>query len=289
MVQIGTMRAMNTTPELTIPTEQDHRSAVPRGHDWQDAGDAWGSRSADWACLFEHYATDVIMAIFDQMDVGQDTSLLDIACGSGLAVRMAKAAGANPSGIDAAENLIAIAQDRTPDADVRLGDMFALPWEDESFDVITSINGIWGECEAALAEAYRVLRPGGSIAISFWGKGHLDLKPCFMTFAFNSPAAHVDGMRRTAGIGRPGVAEDMLTSVGFDVTLRDGRTSVLEWPDADTAWRAVASVGPAVPALKEVGASALRTEIMKVLEPLRDSHGIYRFRNDLQYVIATKP
>ena len=39
-------------------------------------------------------------------------------------------------------------------------------WEDESFDALTSFNGIWGGCEAAVEEAYRVLRPGGSIAIT---------------------------------------------------------------------------------------------------------------------------
>ncbi len=268
---------------------QETPSSLPDGHDWEQAGKAWGQRSLDWACLFEHYAIDVIHAIFGDLDVGSGTSLLDIACGSGLAVRLAESAGASAAGIDAAAPLIEIAQQRAPEADVRLGTMFELPWSDDSFDTVTSINGIWGGCEAALAEAYRVLRPGGSIGISFWGSGHLDLKPCFKAFALNAPADHLEGMIRTNNIARPGVAEEMLESVGFEVTLRDGRTSTLEWPDGDTAWRAISSVGPAVPALEHVGADVLRPQVMEALDQLKDQHGIYRFRNDHQFLIAKKP
>ncbi|MCB0993450.1 MAG: class I SAM-dependent methyltransferase [Acidimicrobiales bacterium] len=202
---------------------------------------------------------------------------------------MANDRGAQVAGIDAAEPLVAIARERTPDADIRVGTMFDLPWADDSFDVVTSINGIWGGCEAALLEAHRVLRPGGVVAISFWGHGHLDLKPCFKAFAANSPEAHVEGMRRTNGIGRPGVAEAMLADTGFEVTERNCRTSVLEWPDEDTAWRAISSVGPAVPALDHVGADTLRPLVMSALDGLRDTQGIYRFRNDQQFVIGRKP
>ena len=185
--------------------------------------------------------------------------------------------------------LIEIARERTPGADIRVGDMFALPWADDSFDAVTSVNGIWGGCEAALAEAHRVLRPGGSIGISFWGHGHLDLKPCFRAFAQNSPADHLAGMKRTNGIGRPGVAEAMLESVGFEVVGRDARVSTLEWPDDETAWRALSSIGPAVPALEHVGPEVLRPLVMDALSGLRDSLGIYRFRNDHQFVVARKP
>ena len=155
------------------------------------------------------------------MGVDRQTSMLDIACGSGLAIRIAEGAGARTAGIDAAAELLDIARDRAPASDLVLGTMFDLPWEDASFDAITSINGVWGGCEAALDEALRVLRPGGRIGISFWGNGHLDLRPCFKAFARNAPAPHVDGMRRTNDIARPGVAERMLEAAGFDVLERD--------------------------------------------------------------------
>lgn len=280
---------MHTTTNLHQGDNAPAPPSPPAGHHWQNAGDAWGRRANDWACLFEHYAVDLVLATFHRLGVGPGTALLDIACGSGLAVRFAHGAGATTAGIDASASLLSIARTRTPGADLRLGDMFDLPWNDESFDVITSINGIWGGCEGALIEAHRVLRPGGVIAISFWGDGHLDLRPCFRVFAANAPEDHLRGMKRTNGIARPGVAEEMLSFAGFDIVERGGCTSTLEWPDEDTAWRALASVGPAVPALEAVGADVLRPHVLAALEPLRDTSGIYRFRNDQQFVIARKP
>jgi SAM-dependent methyltransferase len=283
------MDAMTVSDTTNETTEEDRPADTPEGHDWEVAGTAWGRRSRDWACLFEHYAVDVIQAIFRRVGVDEGTSMLDIACGSGLAIRYADAMGATTAGIDAAEPLIEIARDRAPDADLRVGNMFELPWDDESFDAVTSINGVWGGCEGALAEAHRVLKPGGRIGISFWGKGHLDLRACFLAFAVNAPEPHLDGMRRTNNISRPGVAEAMLESTGFEVVENGNRVSTLEWPDADTAWRAVASIGPAVPALEHVGAEALRPHVMEAIEGLKDRHGIYRFCNDQQFVIARKP
>ena len=274
------MLGMTTTDPETLDIEPQR----------QQAGEAWGHRANDWSCLWEHYSLDVLLAMFSGLGVAPGIDLLDIACGSGLAVRVAAGMGARVGGIDAAEELIAVARARTPSADLRVGSMFELPWPDVSFDAAISINGIWGGCEAALAAAFRVLRPQGTFAMSFWGFGPpLDLRRCFKIFAAASPEAHSSSMRRLNNIAVPGVAEDMLAGAGFDVVERSSRTSVVEWPDPEIAWRAMASVGPAVPALRHGDVAAIQRDVLAALEPCRDERGVYRFENDHQYVVARKP
>jgi len=259
-------------------------------HDWRTAGEAWGSRANDWSCLYEHYAVDVLIAMFTKIGIAPGTRLVDIACGSGLAIRIAAGMGATASGIDASESLVAVARERTPDADLQVGSMYELPWPDSSFDAAFSVNGIWGGCEAALDEAFRVLRPGGMIGLSFWGEGPpLDIRTFFRIFAVHAPDAHRGSMRKLNNIATPGVAERMLTSSGFDVIERGGRVSFIEWPDDEIAWRAISSLGPAVPALRTNDMSLLRREVLDALAPLRDAGGIYRIRSDQQFVIARKP
>ncbi|MEJ7800849.1 MAG: class I SAM-dependent methyltransferase [Ilumatobacter sp.] len=258
-------------------------------HDWAQAGRAWGHAANDWSCLFEHYAVEVMTAIFERVGVGPDTNVLDIACGSGLAERHAEAVGATVAGIDAAVDLLDVARRRVPTADLRLGSMFELPWEAETFDAAVSINGIWGGCERALDEAARVLRPGAKIGISFWGTGRpLDLRECFKAFARHAPQEHFGSMKRLNNIGASGVAEEMLAASGFDVLERGGRVSILEWPDPEIAWRALASIGPAVPALEHGDVDVLRRDVLTSIESCRDVSGVYRFRNDHQFVIARK-
>jgi SAM-dependent methyltransferase len=267
--------------------EPSATAATKAGHDWREAGDAWGRSPVDWACLYEHYATEVVAAILARTGVGPGVEVLDVACGSGRTLLQAHGNGAVVSGIDAAGALLAIAAERVPDAVLSLGSMFDLPWSDASFDVVLSINGIWGGCEAALCEMRRVIRPGGFVGISFWGKGPpLDSRDAFAVFAAHSPPGNVDGMRSTNQIARPGVAEEMLAGAGFDVVERGSRVSSIEWADADIAWRALSSCGPVAPALDHSDQDLVRREVLAAIDHCRTPSGMYRFRNDHQYVIA---
>jgi hypothetical protein len=81
----------------------------------------------------------------------------------------------------------------------------------------------------------------------------------------------------------------MLTGAGFDVLERAGRVSTIEWPDAALAWRALSSVGPAVPALSHTDPRIVEEAVLEAIAHCRDSRGAYRFRNDHQFVIARKP
>jgi SAM-dependent methyltransferase len=271
-------------------TVRDDTTSSRTQHSWKEAGEAWGAHANDWACLYEHYSVDVLVAMLARLDVAPGVRLLDVGCGSGFAVRIADGMGAAVSAIDSSEALLEIARARAPRADVRIGSMFELPWPAASFDAVISINSIWGGCEQALDEAFRVLRPGGRIAISFWGEGPpLDVKDFFRVFAIHASVAHRASMRMLNDISRPDVAEAMLTSSGFTVLERGARTAVIEWPDAEIAWRGMSSLGPAQPALRANDESVLRDAVLETLERCRDERGIYRSRSDHHFVIARKP
>jgi SAM-dependent methyltransferase len=261
-----------------------------RAHDWRDAGAAWGHAAADWSTLFETYSCAALLEVVRWLGLAPGVALLDIACGSGWPTMQAAGTGAEVAGIDASHELIEIARLRNPQADLRVGSMFELPWPDESFDAAMSINGIWGGCERAVVEAARVLRPGGVLAITFWGAGPpLDLRSCFKVFAHHSPPEHVGSMRRLNDISQPGVAEVMIEAAGLVCSGRHRRISTVEWPDDEIAWRALSSTGPALPALAHGGRRAVRRDVLAAVAPCRDQRGTYRFRNDHHIVIARKP
>lgn len=254
---------------------------------WVEAGRAWSHAPIDWAYRFEPYADEAIEAIFDRTGVAEGVELLDIACGSGFAAGRASRRGAVVAGLDAADALIEIAARRAPTADLRVGDMFDLPWADASFDVATSFNGVWGGCQDALIEARRVLRPGGSIGVTFWGPGHaLDLRDYFIALGSSLPAVGEE-MVSLASIGAPGVVEDMLTAAGFGAIERWDTPSAIEAPDAEAAWRTMRSPGLVVPALDALGDDELRARLMPTLEPFRADDGSYRIVNALTCVVAT--
>lgn len=77
-------------------------------------------------------------------------------------------AEANFAGLDLSEERVEKARARTPNADVRVGDGAALPWDDDSFDVVfqaTMFSSVLddGLQERIAAEMLRVLRPTGAV------------------------------------------------------------------------------------------------------------------------------
>jgi SAM-dependent methyltransferase len=271
-----------TAEHATVPADPA-RDAV-----WRAAGAAWGHAATDWAFLFEPYARDAIEAVFSHAAVGPGTRLLDVACGSGLALGRAGRLGADISGIDASDALLAIAARRAPTAELVLGSMFDLPWDDATFDVATSFNGIWGGGDAAVAEVARVLRPGGIAAFTFWGPGRtLDLRDFFKLLGGSTPQVR-DELVDTARIGDPGEAERMLEAAGIEVLVREITTARFEWPDADIAWRALRSPGVVLPALEAVGEQILRERALQAVAPFRAPDGSYQLANGLVHVIGRR-
>ncbi len=254
-------------------------------HDWREAGEAWGDRATDWAYLWEPYARSANQEVFDQLAVADGTRLLDIACGSGFAAHLASERGAAVSGIDASEGLVTIARARTPKGDFHLGDMFALPFPDASFDAATSFNGIWKGCEAALLEAHRVLVPGGRLGLTFWGQfENLGLLPYFVKVIELSEASHAAANMEHGDTQN--VIEDMLNATGFERLERGTVTVVNEWPDTDIAVRALVAAGPSVPAIQAVGLDDFCDALRSVIEPMQVPGIGIRITSEFDWVTA---
>ncbi len=127
---------------------------------WAMVDEGWGRKAVDFATLSEPGNCREYVAMHHRLGVDAGDRLLDVACGSGLAIELARLRGASCSGIDASARLVAVARDRNPECDIRVGDMHALPWDPASFDVVTSFRGIWGTTPAAVAEIHRGPSPG---------------------------------------------------------------------------------------------------------------------------------
>jgi SAM-dependent methyltransferase len=253
--------------------------------DWEEAGRGWGARAAEWAYLWEPYALPANEVLFDRLGVDAGVRLLDIACGSGFAASVAARRGAVVSGIDASEQLATIAAARTPGGSFRVGDMFALPYPDDSFDLATSFNGIWKGCDGALEEVQRVLVPEGRLGLTFWGRfERLGLMPYFLKVIELSPSSH--GAATTDQGDTQNVIEDMLSVGGFRALERGTVRVVNEWPDTSTAVRALAAAGPSVPAIEAVGYEAFCEALREVISPLCDRDVGVRITSEFDWITA---
>src|SRR3954451_7211167 len=109
---------------------------------WTLVDEGWGRKVVDFATLSEPGNCREYVALHHHLNVDRGDRLLDVACGAGLAIELAAIRGASCAGLDASSRLVAIARDRSRGADIRVGDMNALPWDAGSFDVATSFRGI---------------------------------------------------------------------------------------------------------------------------------------------------
>jgi ubiquinone/menaquinone biosynthesis C-methylase UbiE len=119
--------------------------------------------------LFQQWADR--MAEAARLAPGQ--TVLDVACGTGVLARAAAARVAPDgavTGLDRNEAMLAVAGRRTPAVDWRLARAESLPFPDAAFDAVVSQFGLmfFEDRAGALKEMWRVLRPGGRLAVAVW-------------------------------------------------------------------------------------------------------------------------
>lgn len=241
-----------------------------------DSSDGWSERAQAWVEHWARLAEPARAAVADATGIGAGTRVLDAGCGSGEFCALAAARGAVVSGIDAAAGMLAAARERVPGADLRLGEIERLPWDDGAFDVVTAFNALQfaADIPGTVAELARV---GRRVAICNWGpREDRDLAALFD--AVDEPDETDEPIR--PAVSEPGVLEDLMRAAGLAPERSEAIDTPYESPDLPTL----------VAALRwGSGFDAARDDnVRAAAAPFARPDGSYRFENRFRYVVATR-
>jgi ubiquinone/menaquinone biosynthesis C-methylase UbiE len=238
----------------------------------------------DPATIFEEWSVPAIFApnarlVLDAMAIPADARILDVACGSGIVARtVASRLGSmgRVVGLDFNPGMLTAARRASAAEGLTIEWMLAgaqeLPFADGAFDLVFCQHGLqfFPDRAGAVAEMFRVLAPGGEIAISTW-RG-LDQNPFsaayeravrrrFDSFALSTPFS----------LGDPAELRGLLLQAGFrDVSVEPVEIEAsFPRPESYTEMRVRASAA-GVPALQSLSAAELDTLVAAVREDLEE-------------------
>jgi SAM-dependent methyltransferase len=177
-----------------------------------------------------------------------------------------------------------------PGADLRVGDIEELPFDDATFDVVTAFNAVQyaADPQAAVVELARVVRPGGRVAIGVWGDpARCETEVLFQRIRALAPPP--PGAHAPLAISTPDVVEELLAGAGLAAVASGEVPCPFVYPDLATGWRGQASIGPFRRAIAIAGEDAVRAVFVDALGSHRQPDGSYRQDNVFRYVIATRP
>ena len=251
-------------------------------------GHIWGLRAADWADIQEQQCAPAYHAVMEKGAVGPGTRLLDAGCGAGMALALAAELGAEVTGFDASAALLAIAKTRLPEAPFAQGDLEDLPFDDNSFDVVTGFNSFQFAADpvAALQQARRVTRPGGRVFIMTWG-APAGMEAASMVAALKPllppPPPGAGG---PFALSDPGKLEELAVSAGLTALGAFDVAAPWRYPDLTTAQRGLGSSGVAAKAAEISGQEALDTAHAEALAPFRQPDGSFRIEATFRVLMA---
>ena len=169
--------------------------------------------------------------------------VLDLASGTGDPA-LAVAAAVGPTGhvvvTDLAPQMLEIARDNATRAGLanlsyEVLDAHSMPYPDASFDRVTCRLGVmfFWDCQKALREIRRVLKPGGLVSFVCWGPIEQNEQMRTMTGPFHRRQPlppPVPGAPHPARFGSPGSLSAELRTAGFSAIAEQSLTVTMRWP-----------------------------------------------------------
>lgn len=256
-------------------------------------GELWGMHARDFAERLEQVVLPLYGAVLDAAHVTPGTRLLDAGCGAGLLPLLARLRGATVAGLDASAPLIAIARERLPAADLRVGELETLPFDDGSFDAVTAVNSVIfaADPDAALRELRRVVRAGGRVVVAVWGppdRNQFSRAVMPRVAPLMPPPPPGAPPAKPGALSVPGALAAAVERAGLRVVDAGEVACPFVFPDAEVSWRANASAGPNQLAVAHSGEAAVRAAFAEADGEHTRPDGSIRYDNVFLWVAGRR-
>ena len=252
-------------------------------------GELWGIRAQDWAEAQEGFSRPLYESVLSATGIGKGSIVLDVGCGAGLFGMLAAECGAQVAGIDATRAFIAIAKQRVPQGDFRLGEMEQLPYDGGTFDVVTGFNSFQfaGDPVNALKEARRVSKRGAAVVTATWGKPETCDAAAFMEALRPLLPPAPPGAPGPFALSADGALEALAEQAGLTPRSVGEVDCPFEYANLDALLRGFLSAGPSVKAIQVSGEAKVRNAVTTAVAPFRLSSGGYHLENTFRFLVAT--
>jgi SAM-dependent methyltransferase len=231
----------------------------------------WGSSyrliaSEKWKAKSAAMGRDVTDALVEYARPKSGMNILDLASGTGEpAISLASRVGfeGHVTALDLSSDLLAIAAERAQQRGLKnfstqQADAHQLPFPDQSFDLVTSRFGVmfFQDCERALREVNRVLKPGARACFLAWGP----FEQPYWSSTIGVVVDHVGGPAIAPGgpdpfrFCNPGSLSSVMRKAGFGNVKEETRTVPWTWPGtAEEVWEQAQAVAtPFLPLLQRI-------------------------------------
>lgn len=217
--------------------------------------------------------------LFRTAELRPGERVLDVGCGTGVVARRAAeivGSGGSVAGVDVAPDMIAVARSHAPvgptPIEWREGDATALPFHDESFDVVLcQMTLMFVEDRlTALREMHRVLAPGGRVILTTPGP----IQPTFELMG-QAIATHISSdlagfVSVVFSMPDADINRTLLEHAGFAEVASRTYTATLDLPAPDEfLWQYInlTPMGPFVAAAPEPAKDAMEAQVVETWAP----------------------
>jgi SAM-dependent methyltransferase len=251
-------------------------------------GELWSPGAREWADGQEPKCLPLYDGALDAVAPLAGKALLDAGCGAGLALQRASQRDAVAAGFDAAPGLLEVARERLPEAELREGDIEAVPFEDNSFDVVMAFNSVQYASApvAALRELSRVAKPGAHVVVGQWSDpAQCESEALFVALGKLAPPP--PGTPAPLALAGAGKLEARLVEAGLKPVSWGDAVCPFDYPSLEDAWLALCSAGPVVRVIDVAGKKATRETVLNAFRPSAREDGTVVQRNVFRWIVST--